>query len=153
MSSGHMSGGAPRTPFWVEDPDGAAGEYVLGTLDSAERVTFAEALDRDPPLRAAVAAWEARQAPLAVTAQPVTPGPGVWTAIETRIGAEPTTARDADGSTVLRLKRGIRRWRLAAGAATALAAGLALWLVVGPRPIASGRQYLAVVDRGGACRP
>ena len=145
-----MSGAETGVPSWVEDPDSAAGEYVLGTLSAAERVAFAQAMERDAGLRAAVAAWEVRLSPLAATAQPVLPSSGVWAAIEERTVASLTTGRDADGIRMLRLERGIRRWRLAAGTATAIAAGLALWLAVGPKPVVRDRQYLAVVDRGGA---
>lgn len=144
-----MSGAETGVPSWVEDPDGAAGEYVLGTLSAAERVAFAQAMERDAGLRAAVAAWEVRLSPLASTAKPVLPSSDVWAAIEERTVASLTTGGDADRIRMLRLEWGIRRWRLAAGTATAIAAGLALWLAVGPKPVVRDRQYLAVVDRGG----
>lgn len=149
-----MSGGIDRdaAPFWADDPDGAAGEYVLGTLPAEERAAFARALERDAALRAAVAAWEGRLAPLAATVPAATPAPRVWAAIEARIeagaggGTVPSGVPGADR--VIRLERGLRRWRIAAGLASALAAGLALWIVV-PHPATDSRQYLAVVDRGG----
>jgi anti-sigma-K factor RskA len=144
-----MSEGAFPPPFWAEDPDGAAGEYVLGTLTPSERAAFARALEQDPALRAAVMAWERRLAPLAATAPAVAPGAQVWEAIEARI-ATPPLAEAAD-LRVRRLERGLRRWRFAAGGAAALAAGLALWIVAAPRPATVGTpQYLAVVDRGGS---
>lgn len=61
-----MSGdvGTGAAPFWAEAPSGAAGEYVLGTLTADERAAFASAMERDASLRAAVADWEARLAPL-----------------------------------------------------------------------------------------
>lgn len=132
---------------FAEDPDGAAGEYVLGTLPPDERAAFTRALEGDAGLRALVAEWEARLAPLAVAAPPVAPGPGTWAGIAARIGATPEAS---GGARVIRLERGMRRWRLAAIGAGALAAGLALWIAAGPRPGAEGAQYLAVVDRGGA---
>lgn len=145
-----MNGDAGALPFWAEDPDGAAGEYVLGTLDAGESAAFARALERDPSLRAAVAAWEARLGPLAATVPAVAPDPGIWAAIEARIAPPAPAAEPEGGVRILRLERGLRRWRLAAGMAGALAAGLALWIAAGPRPAATDRQYLAVVDRGGA---
>lgn len=153
-----MSGGTDTGAegFWAGDPDGAAGEYVLGTLPHDERVAFAHALERDASLRAAVAAWEVRLAPLAGMVPAVSPDPGVWAAIEARIGdgrraeaAAPPRA-DIDPARVRRLERGLRRWRAASGMAAALAAGLALWIAAGPRPSTDGGHYLAVVDRGGA---
>ncbi|BCM85057.1 anti-sigma factor [Methylobacterium indicum] len=151
-----MSGGTTDrgVPFWAEDPDGTAGEYVLGTLSASERAAFAQALRGDASLRAAVAAWEGRLAPLAQTAPVVVPAPRVWESIEARIGTGGAGGRaDAPDSgigrdRIVRLERGMRRWRIAAGLASALAAGLALWIVV-PHPAADHRQYLAVVDRGG----
>lgn len=149
-----MSGDGGALPFWAEDPDGAAGEYVLGTLDAAERAAFARALAQDAALRAAVSAWERRLGPLADTAPAVAPDPRVWAAIEARLAPQvaagaASEAREDGGGRILHLERGLRRWRLAAGAASALAAGLALWIAAGPRPASDGRQYLAVVDRGG----
>lgn len=146
--SGETRTGA--APFWAEDPEGAAGEYVLGTLSAHERAAFAAALERDASLRAAVAAWEVRLAPLTATVRPVAPGPGVWDAIEARIAPAPAAGSGDGGARILRLERRVRTWRRAAGAASALAAGLVLWLAVGPHPAVTDRQYLAVVDRGGA---
>lgn len=160
-----MSGGSGRDTVaaWAEDPEGTAGEYVLGTLSVGERRAFEEALVRDAALRALVARWEARLAPLAEAVPALTPDPRIWTGIEARISAEPGAATvlsrppEEGGARILRLERGVRRWRIATGFAGALAAGLALWIVV-PRPLPhplppalpDGRQYLAVVDRGGA---
>ena len=44
--------------------DALAAEYVLGTLDAQAAREVERALDTDAPLREAVAAWEARLAPL-----------------------------------------------------------------------------------------
>ncbi|GJD59739.1 anti-sigma factor [Methylobacterium dankookense] len=147
-----MSGktGREAAPFWADDPEGAAGEYVLGTLPAEERAAFAQSLEGDASLHAAVAAWEVRLASLAATVEPVAPAPDVWDAIEARIPPAPPAVSGDGVARILTLERKVRIWRLAAGAATALAAGLALWLVVGLRPTATDRQYLAVVDRGGA---
>ena len=132
---------------WDEDPDGAAGEYVLGTLPPEERAAFARALEGDAALRTLVEGWEVRLTPLAVATPPVAPGPAAWAGIAARIGAAP---EGAGGAQVIRLERAARRWRLAALGAGALAAGLALWIAAGPRVAVEGAQYLAVVDRGGA---
>ncbi len=155
-----MSGDANVPPFWAADPDAVAGEYVLGTLPAGERAAFAEALERDASLRAAVLAWEMRLAPLADTAAAVAPGPRVWAGIEARIEAplapraveRPQAGIEAStgAARVVRLERGLRRWRLGAGAAGALAAGLAIWIAAGPRSVTRDTQYVAVVDRGGA---
>lgn len=149
-----MSGDANVPPFWAADPDAVAGEYVLGTLPAEERAAFAEALDRDASLRAAVLAWEARLAPLADTVAAVAPEPRVWAAIEARIASHamerPQAESAAGEAQILRLKRGLRRWQLGAGAMGALAAGLAIWIAAGPQSAGRDAQYVAVVDRGGA---
>ncbi|MEE7457780.1 hypothetical protein MPAR168_03330 [Methylorubrum populi] len=152
--------------FWHEDPDGAAGEYVLGTLPPDERAAFARALEREADLRRAVAAWEARLVPLAAAMPAVTPRPDLWAGIDAKIDAKIDTTSDSrpvaeavpasagaddGGDRIIRLGRRIGRWRMATGAATALAAGLALWIAVArPPSLDAPPQYLAVVDRGGA---
>ncbi|WP_342162732.1 anti-sigma factor domain-containing protein [Methylobacterium sp. SD21] len=133
---------------WPDDPDGTAGEYVLGTLPPEERAAFARALAGDAALRALVAGWETRLAPLAVATPPVAPSPATWAGIAARTGGTPGAV--AGGAQIIRLERAARRWRVAAMGAGALAAGLALWIAAGPRPAPEGAQYLAVVDRGGA---
>ena len=47
-----------------EDIEGLAGEYVLGTLDPAERARVASQRERDPELDAAITLWERRLSPL-----------------------------------------------------------------------------------------
>lgn len=145
-----MSTASAHSPFWTEDPDGAAGEYVLGTLSAEERAAFSQALERDASLRAAVAVWEERLAPLASIAPAVMPAPKVWSAIENRILDAAKAGHETGSARILRLERGLRRWRWATGAAGALAAGLAVWIAAVPRPATvDAPQYLAVVDRGG----
>ena len=59
-----------------------AGEYVLGTLSSAERAQVQERLAFEPALRAAVDAWEQRLHPLTALAKPQTPSRLLWARIE-----------------------------------------------------------------------
>jgi len=103
------------------DPSLGAAEYVLGTLDAAERAAFAERLARDPRARQAVRAWERRLAPLATAIPSLPPDPGLWSRIEQKLGAD-----------VIDLRRSRARWRMAAAAFGALAACLAVVAVVGP---------------------
>ena len=56
----------------AEDAQNLAGEYVLGTLSAPERAAFERALSRDPALQGMVQAWEAKLAPLASAAAPLT---------------------------------------------------------------------------------
>lgn len=131
------------------DRDIEAAEYVLGTLPHAERVAFARTLATDVGLQAAVARWQTHLAPLDEATPEVAPPPGLWLRI--RGGLTPA----GDDPRVTDLTRRLRRWRLGAIGASALAAGLALALGLG---LGLGRflpvdpeagQYVAVVNRGG----
>ncbi|MET7245727.1 anti-sigma factor [Methylobacterium sp. EM32] len=136
-------------------PDGTdlrAAEYVLGTLNAAEREAYRRERAGSPALRAAERAWEARLAPLAGAVPEVAPPPGAWAGIAARLPGE------APGSSVVDLRPALRRWRRAALAAGALAAGLALFIAVerlAPGMLSPGvlspetSHYLAVVNRGG----
>ncbi len=81
--------------------DALAGEYVLGTLPEDERDYVEETMEHDAQLRAAVAFWEARLAPLAELAEPVPPSDRLWKRISGSIGGR--TARPA-----FRLRRPLR---------------------------------------------
>ncbi|WP_419896050.1 anti-sigma factor [Roseomonas sp. USHLN139] len=111
---------APRTP---EETEALAGEYVLGTLEAG--AARAVAADPDPALRAAIARWEARLAPLFSLAPPAAPPAGLWQRIEGSLAP----------AVVVPLPRG-RSWLWPAWAAgaSAVAAGLALFLWRQPAP-------------------
>lgn len=131
-----------------DDPQSAAGEYVLGTLSVREREAVAQAMAGDPGLRAMIEAWEARLSPLVAGTQAITPDPSTWAAIRARLGSS-----GAVDERVIRLQRMVRRWRWGAVGAGLLAAALALWIAVAPYRSAREREYLAVVNRGGALPP
>ena len=65
--------------------DKLAAEYVLGTMASRVRRRFEIYLRSSPPLRRAVAQWEARLTPLADHLPAIEPPARVWVAIERRI--------------------------------------------------------------------
>jgi anti-sigma-K factor RskA len=126
----------------VED-EGLAAEYVLGTLDSGERATVAARRLRESELDAAIAAWEARLAPLFEASPLLAPPADLWARIEAALGRAPA-AVDLTG--VLRAR--LARWRALAGGAGALAAGLAaaLAFVVVSRPVVP-HQFVAVLQK------
>jgi len=138
----------------TEEQQARIAEYVLGTLPPGERAEFERELAADPALRVEVAAWERRLAGLAAQVPPVQPGPQVWAALERAIGPEAPPAPAAPAvlqlSAEARLLRSRARWRSAALAATAMAAGLAAFLLL-PRSELPSRpdSYVAVVNRGG----
>jgi len=127
-----------------DEIDVLAGEYVLGSLDAAERAAANVARRRDAVLEAAIAAWEVRLQPLADSVQAVAPPQSLQAKIEAQLPLAPL-------SPLLRLERHALRWRRAAIAASALAA--ALMLAVGLREL-SWRQaeatYVAVFQKDDA---
>jgi len=110
----------PR-PMRYDQPelrDRLAAEYVLGTLHGRARERFRHLLRYDPALRARVAAWEARLAPLADTIPAREPSPTAWAGIAARLG------HDRQQNAGRRAGPGSAS---AAGRATDMRAGLAGW--------------------------
>lgn len=144
-----------------DDPterDALAGEYVLGTLDARQAAAVARALPTDQALRDAVAAWEARLAPLTALTVPEAPPPGLWNRIEAALPPIAAPVRRP-----LPARRGAGwLWRGWALGASAVAAGLAAFLVLRPLPppplmtvlLTSTDQpaWLVEADPGGAIR-
>jgi anti-sigma-K factor RskA len=134
-----------------------AGEYVLGTLPADERAAVERALTVDDNLRAAVRAWEERLAPLAARLPDRAPPAHVWTALERALGSAPGRSGAgevvpfANRTAIDALRRSRAIWRGVAATATALAAGLALFIAVDRFAPAVGDrdEYVAVVNRGG----
>ena len=111
-----------------DDIDALAGEYVLGTLDPAERAVVAARRLREPALDAAIRDWEHRLAPLDAETREIAPPATLWPRIERRIasrGGDQTLPAD-----IGQLRRQVQRWRRAAIAATAIAASLVLTIGV-----------------------
>lgn len=65
--------------------DRLAAEYAAGTLRGGARRRFESLLPAHASLRQALAAWEARLAPLTGSVQPVAPPASVWQRIEARL--------------------------------------------------------------------
>ncbi|SDR62554.1 Anti-sigma-K factor RskA [Rhizobiales bacterium GAS191] len=115
-----------------DDIDALAGEYVLGTLDAAERAAVAARRQREPDLDQAIIAWERRLGPLDEASPAIEPPEGLFARIEARIrsSTQDLTQTGAPAAPeIIDLTRRLRRWRNAAFAAGALAAGLALAVV------------------------
>ncbi|GJD63822.1 anti-sigma factor [Methylobacterium frigidaeris] len=130
-----------------DETDLRAAEYVLGTLSAAERETYRSERTTSPALQAAERAWEARLAPLAGAVPEVAPPPDAWEGIAARL---PNGALPRPAAPVVDLRPALRRWRRAALAAGAVAAGLALFIAVDRlAPRGEAGRYLAVVNRGG----
>jgi anti-sigma-K factor RskA len=132
------------------DLENLAAEYVLGTLDAAERAEFERRLVGESAARQAVARWQERLAPLAEHIEPIAPPASVWSGIEAGLPSRSDNVVSFDPA-VANMRRNVRFWRGATAAAAALAAGLAFFVIdrelFAPAP--QGKSYVAVVNRGG----
>ena len=111
-----------------DDIDMTAAEYVLGTLDHAERTSVAARRQAEPHLDAAIRDWERRLAPLHDDVAPVEPPAGLLRAIEGKIASngsqQAQTGVPQPSAVILTLERRVVRWRRMAVAASAIAASL-----------------------------
>jgi anti-sigma-K factor RskA len=114
-----------------------AAEYVLGTLDAAERRAIERELGSNAALRAAIVQWEADLLPLASLAEPVTPSAQLWRRIARSTDAVPVPRRSA--------WRSLSLWRGLTGASVALSALLAVLLVNRPDAGVGKAQYMVVL--------
>ncbi|BCP52748.1 anti-sigma K factor RskA [Kaistia sp. 32K] len=129
-----------------DEIEGVAGEYVLGTLDKAERDAVEAESAGDPALRAAIGDWAGRLQPLADLAGETPPPASLWSGILGRIRATGGDAR------VLLLERTVRRLRIAAVGFGAIAAGLAIFIISErelPPPPMAGMNYVSVLNGEG----
>lgn len=128
------------------DPDSrtaAAGEYVLGTLDDADRAQVDAALPDDTALRAEVNAWQDRLLGLTRHALPATPGAGLWARIEASLASQPARSPAA----ALPRPGGRRPWWAGWGAlAAAACVALAVALTTVLRPPSDAARYVAVLQ-------
>ncbi|MBV7417030.1 anti-sigma factor [Comamonas sp. CMM03] len=127
-----------------DDLQTQAGEYVLGTLEAAERRAIEARLPHEPALRAAIEAWEQRLLPLTTLANPVEPGAGLWP----RIAASIAPARRAQPAAAGRhwwQWDSLALWRGLAGGGFAAAAVLAAVLVVREAAAPPAPRYFVVL--------
>jgi hypothetical protein len=78
-------------PGTIEENDALdilAGEYVIGTLEGAERLAFETRLARDPGAARAVARWQERFGALEESAEDTPPPPNVWAGIKAEISRD-----------------------------------------------------------------
>jgi anti-sigma-K factor RskA len=107
----------------LDDIDGTAAEYVLGTLTHAERQAAEARRAKDPAFDATVRDWERRLSPLAAAVAPVEPPPGLFNKIRAQIGLSGdviSLRARADA-----VARRANWWRNATVGMTAVAAALA----------------------------
>ena len=158
-------------------PDVLAAEYVLGTLDEAEREQAEALIASDPDFAERVGQWERQLGELSALAGGVEPPPAVWDAIKAKLPEVPqaTPLRlpelQRPSANVVHLLARVARFRMVAAANGAMAAVLALFIVTSavaptilpdalrPRPrvivqMAEGPppppRYVAVLQRDAA---
>lgn len=112
-----------------DDIEELAGEFVLGTLDPAERATVAARRQREPDLEAAIHGWEQRLSPLDGATLDVAPPADLFRRIEQRLTV-PLTSSIAVAD-LQDARRKLATWRRIAISASALAA--ALLITIGAR--------------------
>ncbi len=138
----------------TDDPaerDAIAGEYVLGTLEPAERAAVEAALATDARLREAVYRWQDRLLPLALDVPPLQPAADGWSAVAARLGAAsppmpmrmsaPQRNHTAPAANEPSLRR-LRIWQSVAGVALAACLVMALLLTRGLGPETANQRYL-----------
>ena len=135
-----------------DDRTGLAAEYVLGTLDAAEREQAEAYLESDPAFAALVQDWERRLGELHAMVDPVPPPADLWMAIQGRLAevapppetrlpgflapaAPPADGETAEPANVVSLTRRMRLWRggtIGFGALAAALAGIIVTAAVAP---------------------
>jgi anti-sigma-K factor RskA len=139
-----------------DEMDTLAAEYVLGTLDAAERAMVAARRLREPDLENAIRDWEARLGPLAETVPSVAPPADLFNAIEAQLDsarapvrAEPKPA--GSSAEVIALRKTVVVWRGIAAAAMAAAAALAITIGIRPaqQPV-QPQNFVAVLQKDAA---
>jgi anti-sigma-K factor RskA len=114
----------------LDDIEAVAGEYVLGTLDAAERASVTARREREPALENAIRRWERDFAPLMDVGEPVAPPADLFGRIEAGLSSPQVDTAPADaGGNVIALRRKVNLWRSVAVVTSALAASLMLVVI------------------------
>jgi anti-sigma-K factor RskA len=124
-----------------------AGEYVLGTLDEADRAVFVDAMARAPELRAHVASWQDHLVGLTREAAPATPSPSLWKRIELALPAAASSRHAAPAKSGPPWWQRLSLWQGFSGLATAAALLMAVMLFNHlPDGTAANARYLALLQ-------
>lgn len=106
----------------LDDMDGLAAEFVLGTLSRDERLAVEVRRETDAALNQAIAAWEKRLGPLVEVVPALAPPPNLYSKIRAQIGLATNVvslrAREQH------LAKRAQKWRGAALGMSAIAAAL-----------------------------
>ncbi len=142
----------PRDDGVPDDLDLLAAEYVLGSLSEDERQSLRFTYP-GPELQARIAVWEERLAPLGETVSASSPPPELWQrlVLATGVGVQMGPHTKSPKSKPIRSQSPPRSstgfWRLTTAAATLVAAGLAMFILL-PSPQVS-EPLLAALSPAG----
>ena len=131
-----------------EDSDLLAAEYVLGTLDVADRVLAASRIETDPPFGRSVAEWQDRLAPLIETIEPVAPPDHLFDDLLVRLFGTPSAV--IDELALARLKRRVRLWQGTTAGLSAIAAALLAWIALGDVTSQRPDRFTAVLQQNAS---
>ncbi len=124
----------------LEDLEALAADYVLGTLEEAERRRAAALTESDPAFARLVEAWSQRLAPIQEAIPPVDPPPQLWHRIEAAL------PRPAARPPRTPLWHRIGFWRWWSLGTSAVAAAFAFYVAaieLGPKP---EERFVAVLS-------
>jgi hypothetical protein len=133
-----------------DDIDGLAAEYVLGSLDPAERLAVDARRKSDASLAAAIAAWERRLGPLNEQAPDIEPPSHLFDDILARISNQASgPAAVADVIPFRRAPRRRLRFATGTGALAACLAVVVAWYSYAPpgHPPGSGITHVGCSSR------
>jgi anti-sigma-K factor RskA len=128
----------------LEDREGLAAEYALGTLEKTEREDAERAMAADAGFANLVAGWEQRLILLALALVPVEAPSYLRAKVMAAI-----SGAAAGQNVVVALERRANRWRGAAIGAWAIAAVLAGVILFRPPAVLEGARYVAVLQSEG----
>ena len=127
-----------------EDSDLLAAEYVLGTLDVADRAVAASRTETDLAFARMVADWQDRLAPLIETIDSVAPPDHLYDDLLVRLFG---TRSVVDEVALARLKRRVRVWQGSTAGLSAIAAALLAWIASGEAIVQRPDRFTAVLQR------
>lgn len=137
-----------------DDPDIQAAEYVLGALTAEESLGIEARARGDAELRASIEFWRVRLAPIADCIPAQSPPPELWKRLSLAAGLEtanpvvvPRKPRKPRGF-MWRTWHNLPFWRGMAVAGTAVAAGLAMFVLAPPEQ--TNEPMLAALSPAGA---
>ena len=133
-----------------EDRLAASGEFVLGTLGDDDRAAFAEAMQRDRGLRAAVYDWQDRLLGLSLRAAAATPSAAVWKRTELALDAAanaPVARTTRAAPALVRWWQRVASWQAISAVAVAASLLMAVLLIERqPGASSANARYLAVLQ-------